>query len=74
MFTRKFVVKLRAERFCVEAEIRHFKEDLHTKIFLLLFNRKSGTVSSFTVRSRGHTVGTVSLERLDGFECKLASN
>ena len=37
----------------------------------LLFNRKSGTVPSFTVRSRGHTVGGVSLERLDGFECNL---
>ena len=28
----------------VEAGIRNLKEDLHTKIFLILFNRKSGTV------------------------------
>ena len=26
---------------CIEAEIHNFKEDLHTKIFLILFNRKS---------------------------------
>ena len=25
---------------CVEAEIRNLKEDLHTKNFLILFNRK----------------------------------
>ena len=57
---------------CVEAEIRNLKEDLHTNIFLLLFNRKSGTVHHyFTVHSRCHTVGAVSLERLNGFECNL---
>ena len=29
---------------CVEAEIRNLKENLHTKIFLILFNRKSSTI------------------------------
>ena len=29
---------------CVDAEICNLKEDLHTKIYLILFNRKSGTV------------------------------
>ena len=33
---------------CVEAEIRNLKEDLHTKIFLILYNRKSGTLQ-FTI-------------------------
>ena len=29
---------------CVEAEIRNLKEDLYTKIFLILYNREGGTV------------------------------
>ena len=29
---------------CIEAEIRNLKDDLHKKIFLILFNRKNGTV------------------------------
>ena len=29
---------------CAEAEIHKLKENLHTKIFLILFNRKSGTI------------------------------
>ena len=57
---------------CVEAEIRNLKEDLHTKIFLILYNRKVVHYSSpFMVCSRGLTVDAVSQERLDGFECNL---
>ena len=50
MFTRKFVVKLRAGRFCpvqigcIEAEIHNLKEDLHTKNFLILEKVVSLTV------------------------------
>ena len=75
MFIRKFFIKLRAVPFffpvqigCEEAEMCNLNEDLHTKIFLVLFNRYS---SPFMVCSRGLTVGAVSQERLDGFECNL---
>ena len=49
----------------VELEISNSKENLHTKIFLIHFNRKSGT---FAVC---HMVYSVSEERLYGFECNL---
>ena len=51
MFISKFVIKLQAGSFffpmqisCEEAEICNLNEHLHTKIFLIVFNRKSGAV------------------------------
>ena len=53
MFTRNSSLNNELDGFCpvqigcVEAEIRKLKEDLHTNIFLILFNRKSGTVHHY---------------------------
>ena len=52
----------------VEHEIRNSKENLHTKIFLIHFNRKSGT---FAVCHVVYSKVLVSQERLYGFECNL---
>ena len=52
----------------VELEIRNSKENLHTKIFLIHFNRKSGTFAVCHVVS---SKVLVSRERLHGFQCNL---
>ena len=42
---------------CVEAEISNLKEDLHTKSFLILYNRKSGRVShQYSATSNNRTL------------------